>query len=297
MEPNLNFDALRAFRVFSEHLNFTHAASELHISQPALHVKINDLAESLGVPLYRRIGRRLELTEQGRKVARFSRQISERTGAFLQELKEGVANEPVILAAGEGAYLYMLGETIRDFRKHTDYPLNLLTLDREGVIDSIRSGRAHIGVSPLESTPPGFESSQLERVDQMLVLPSSHPLASKRKLKLKDLTGSKLIVPPGDRPHRQMIAAALQSAQIEWEVAVEATGWELMLHFVKLGIGLAIVNSYCVIPRGLTARKLPGLPSLHYHAFNLEGGAQSGSKALLKKMLLRNFRNQLTASK
>ena len=52
-------DALASFAVFADHLNFTRAAEELHISQPALHVKVRKLSESLGRPLYRRAGRRL----------------------------------------------------------------------------------------------------------------------------------------------------------------------------------------------------------------------------------------------
>lgn len=58
----LQGDALRAFAVFARHRNFTSAAAELLISQPSLHVKINKLARTLGVPLYRRQGRGLVLT-------------------------------------------------------------------------------------------------------------------------------------------------------------------------------------------------------------------------------------------
>ncbi|WP_433478061.1 helix-turn-helix domain-containing protein [Spirillospora sp. CA-142024] len=67
----LSTDALASFAVFADHLNFTRAAEELHISQPALHVKVQKLAENLGRPLYTRQGRRLTLTSTGEQVARF----------------------------------------------------------------------------------------------------------------------------------------------------------------------------------------------------------------------------------
>ncbi len=130
----------------------------------------------------------------------------------------------------------------------------------------------------------------MRKVDQVLVLPYTHPLATRKTLLLRDLSGCKLIVPLPDRPHRQMLAAVLQSAAVSWEVAVEANGWELMLHFAKLGLGLAIVNSICSIPRGLVARKLPGLPSVHYHVFNLVGAADAIPQAELRKMLLASNR-------
>ncbi|MBU6951758.1 LysR family transcriptional regulator [Hahella sp. HN01] len=49
-------DWIESFLVFSECMNFTHAAERLHISQPALHVKIKKLSEQLQTPLYRKSG-------------------------------------------------------------------------------------------------------------------------------------------------------------------------------------------------------------------------------------------------
>ncbi len=54
------------------------------------------------------------------------------------------------------------------------------------------------------------------------------------------------------------------AAGIRWEVAVEAVGWPLTLHFVQLGAGLAIVNAICRLPPGVVSRPVPALPSTHY---------------------------------
>jgi LysR family transcriptional regulator, low CO2-responsive transcriptional regulator len=111
-------------------------------------------------------------------------------------------------------------------------------------------------------------------------MPASHALSRKKTLRLSDLAGAKLIVPPADRPHRQMLATALQSRGVKWEVAVEAGGWELMLHFAKLGVGLAIVNSFCRIPRGLVARPIRDLPQISYYVFHLKGNVTTAQSAL-----------------
>jgi len=120
----------------------------------------------------------------------------------------------------------------------------------------------------------------------MLVLPRNHPLARKRSLRLKDLSGVRLVVPHDRRPHRIMLSLALQSAGVDWEVAVEANGWELMLHFVELELGLAIVNECCRIPRGLVGRPLCELPVIRYFVFNLPGQSQSPA-ATLRDILLK----------
>ena len=112
-ERAVSADALASFAVFAEHLNFTRAAAELRISQPALHVKVRKLALALGRPLYHRSGRRLVLTADGEAVARFARTHDERLADFLAEFAGVVPGRPVVLAAGQGAYLYLLGDTIR----------------------------------------------------------------------------------------------------------------------------------------------------------------------------------------
>ncbi|HBQ14955.1 MAG TPA: transcriptional regulator, partial [Myxococcales bacterium] len=80
MTPNLEW--LRAFVVFAEHLNFTRAAEALHLSQPALHVQVKKLGEQLEVTLYERRGRALVLTDEGREVLAFGRELLARCERF-----------------------------------------------------------------------------------------------------------------------------------------------------------------------------------------------------------------------
>ena len=73
-------------------------------------------------------------------------------------------------------------------------------------------------------------------VGQVLAVPAGHRFSKRSRLKLKDLAGERLVVPPPGRPHRQMLGALLQSEQVAWQVAMEANGWELMLSFVAMGL-------------------------------------------------------------
>ena len=70
----MNYEHLRSFVVFAARANFTHAARELHLSQPALHVQIRKLTEAVGRPLYVRSGRGLRLTRDGERLAAFGRE-------------------------------------------------------------------------------------------------------------------------------------------------------------------------------------------------------------------------------
>jgi DNA-binding transcriptional LysR family regulator len=282
---NASLDALIAFAEFAEDGNFSRAALRLHISQPALHTKVAKLARTLEAPLYVRRGRSIEITPAGRKVQRFARELAAATVAFQDELLETESHQPIVLAAGEGSYLYLLGEGIKAFRGGSKRSLTLMTADGNAALDAVMSGRAHLGVASFETAPRDVVVQPLTRVGQMLAMPARHALASKRRVRLQDLDGTELIVPPVGRPHRTMISHMLQSARVDWSVAVEATGWELMLHFVRLGLGTALVNACCRLPPGVVGRPVPELPALQYYIFHRGRTPAAGVMELEAKLL------------
>jgi DNA-binding transcriptional LysR family regulator len=293
----LRSDWLGAFVIFAEQLNFTRAAKLLHLSQPALHVQISKLSDALGVPLYVRHGRSLELTREGTKLLAFARETHERSREFVAEVRGESGNAPVVLCAGEGTYLYLLGDVVRAFSKRRTTTLRLLTRDRAGTIDAIVSGEAHLGVASLDDAPNEVVVEDLCDVDQVLVVPRSHPLARKRTLGLGELDGLALVVPPVGRPHRAMISRALHTAGVSWSVAAEANGWGLLLHFAALGVGAAIVNGFCKIPSGLVARPLRGLPSVRYSLVTRRGAHLSGPTEELGRLIKERTRGSLGATR
>jgi len=264
-ERAVSADALASFVVFADHLNFTRAAADLHISQPALHVKIRKLAQALGRPLYHRSGRRLVLTVDGEAVARFARAHDERLAQFLAELAGAEARRPVVLAAGQGAYLYLLGDTIRAVLAEEPTRLRLINCDHRQMLATVRTGQAHLGVGVLDVLPDDLTTVELATFPQVLLVPEDHRLARRGSVALSDLAGASLVVPPQHRPHRVLLEQAMRAAGVDWTVAVEAEGWPLITHFVTLGVGLAIVNGCVPAPPGLVARPVTDLPSVTYH--------------------------------
>lgn len=284
----LDLDRLRAFTVFADHKNFTHAARALHISQPALHTQIRKLADELGVVLYRRVGRTLTLTEHGIRVACLGRELVERVHRFEDELRVGRSRQPVVLAAGAGAYLYLLGDPIRTYLAERAAPLRLLTADRQGALDAVRHGVAHMAVATLDVAPGDLRAELLAAVPQVAVLPAEHPLANRAQVSLAELAQAddlRLIVPPRAREHRRVLERALSRAEVSWQVAVEASGWELMLHFATLGLGIAVVNGCCRIPPGLSAVEITDLPAQEYHALRRDTPLSDDAARLYQLLL------------
>jgi DNA-binding transcriptional LysR family regulator len=265
-QPRISFDALAAFAAFADTMNLTRAAEALHISQPSLHAKIGVLSRELGKPLYEKAGRQLVLTPDGEQVARFARDQSDRIGRLLDDLRQTPLNRPIVLAAGHAAYLHVLGEVIRATLAERPGSLRLLHTNRGEMVDAVRAGRAHLGVSVLDVLPDDLVSVPVATYPQVLLIPEGHRLARRRTVTLADLAGEELVVPPANRPHRISLERALRSAGVAWKVGVEIEGWPLTVHYAALGVGLAVVTG-CVTPApGLVARPVTDLPEVTYHA-------------------------------
>lgn len=288
----LDLDALNAFVVFSESRNFTRAAAQLYISQPSLHVKIKKLGENLGVTLYQRVGKEIHLTNQGERVVRFGREMLEASERFTHSLEHGDIEQPIVLAAGEGTYLYLLGDLIRQYRRNSSTLLRLMTCNSEQTLDALRSGKAHFGIGVFDVTPDDLVSTHLLSVPQVLAVPKKHSLAGRRSLKLSDLDGCELILPPANRPHRQVVSKLLQSQGVSYQVGVEANGWELMLHFVKLGLGCAIVNGIVSIPKSLKGIAIKELPRTQYTLVHHANAGRNQEQKRFKKLLIETLQTK-----
>jgi DNA-binding transcriptional LysR family regulator len=282
----IDSERLRAFVAFAERLNFTRAAEDLHLSQPALHVQIRKLSESLNVQLYVRRGRGVELTREGRKLLAFGREQAERQAAFIESLKLGDGHENVVLAAGEGTLLYLLKDAIRRYQRAAKAPLKVLTRDREQALAAVELGEAHLAVTVTDEVPEGFVAKRVAKVGPAVVLPKEHPLARRRWLSIEDLADEPLVLPASGRPLRAALARAFAEAGLRLRPAVEAHGWELMMHFAELGLGLAVVNDFCAPPAGMVTRPLRGLTPVQYQLLRLRDRQQGPAALALEKAVL-----------
>ena len=254
---------LEAFAVFAKHRNFTHAADELHVSQPALHARIRKLEQTLGRQLYERQGRTLLLTQTGEHLAAFANDTRSRAAAFLEGL-DALQPRPLVLAAGSGAYLYVIGDVLRRYLDRK-LGLRLMTTDSDATVAAVRDGTADVGVTALTIPPDDLECELLTQYSQVLAVRPDHRLADRRTVRLKDLQGEALVVPPQTRPHRRQLERSLLDAGVDWSVAVEAEGWVLRVHFVRMGIAPAVVNGFVRTPATVRTIPIKDLPPIRYY--------------------------------
>jgi DNA-binding transcriptional LysR family regulator len=259
----VNYEHLRSFVVFAAHRNFTHAARELHLSQPALHVQIRKLTEAVGRPLYVRSGRGLVLTRDGERLATFGRDTLARGGALLSELRGERGGEPLVLAAGRGAYLYLLAPALRRFQRGGGR-LRLVVAGGDEAVAMVAEARADLAVAAIAPSGSPLAAQVVRVTRHVAIVPRDHALASRRRVRAGDLDGEPLVTaPPGTR-HRAALEATFAAAGAALAVAVEAADWDLMMQLTALGAGPCIVNDLCRAPAGTVEVPFEGVPPVTY---------------------------------
>ncbi|MFT4541778.1 MAG: hypothetical protein ACI841_000252 [Planctomycetota bacterium] len=91
------------------------------------------------------------------------------------------------------------------------------------IAESVLSGRAHIGIAPLDLIPKGLDAHLFRRVGQVTIVQVTHPIASKSRIGLAALSLHKLILSPPDWPHRKAVVLSMRKLGKTLEVAVEAS--------------------------------------------------------------------------
>lgn len=262
---------LESFATFGETKNLTRAAKSLGVSQPALFERIQKLSAELGLVLYERRGRDLVLTADGARVLVFARDIRGRLRDFAAEIAGVTPRKCVTLAAGEGSFLYLLGPGIAAFVEASPARLDLLTTGAKDTVDALRRGDADLGVAVLDLVPRGLDSEDLVRTPLCVAMPKTHSLAHKARLSLRDLRGERFVLTPDGQLHRELVSRAMSREGDTLDAPLEADGWPLMLKLVSLGMGVAIVNGICELPKGVVARPLHELGTVTYRLFRRRG--------------------------
>ena len=88
---HLTLRQLRVFEAVARHMNFSRAAEELHLSQPAVSTQVKELAEAVGLPLLERVGRKTFLTPAGEEMLHCARAITQRMKDVKQKLGKAAA--------------------------------------------------------------------------------------------------------------------------------------------------------------------------------------------------------------
>ena len=252
----MNFRHLRAFAAVVDAGGFARAAVRLNLSQPALSRQIHALEAELAVPLFDRIGRRVQLTSEGEDLLRRSRRVlaeAESLGERARSLKTGQTG---ILRVG--ATPQVIENLLADFltryrRRHPGVEVHLVEDGGVRLPAHLERGDVHLTLAQADAR---FRARPLYPMHALAALSRKHPLARRAVLEIAELADEPLLLLHRDFASREWFDAACQTAHIRPRVLLESVAPHTIVALAATAYGIAIIPSNAQVPRR-TVRAVP----------------------------------------
>ncbi|HEY9728155.1 MAG TPA: LysR family transcriptional regulator [Chroococcales cyanobacterium] len=243
---------LRYFIVLAEELNFTRAAERLRIAQPPLSQQIRSLEDELGLQLFDRRQRPLQLTPAGRVFLEQARQIFtqvEQAIGSAQRASRG-ENGRIVVGINTSIANSVLPAILRTFRdRFPNVELVLHELVSYQQLQELRDRQIDVGfvnlhhLQKIDENDDTLSFISILQEPFVIVLPESHPLAGQPQVSLAALADEVFILPPPHLPSGLycQIVSLCQRVGFSPNVRQEATWMSTVLSLVAGGVGISLL--------------------------------------------------------
>src|SRR5919205_2950134 len=260
----ITLQQLTYFLAAAEHRSFSAAAESLFMAQPSLSDQIRRLEAELGVALFARGGRGLELTEAGR----LFRPHAERTMAAAHEAADSVrevrdmTGGTVAFGTFGSAHHYLLAGLLQDFRtQHPNVRVRAIGQNSAEVADAIRDGQLEAGLVVLPIDDRGLDVRPAMREELLYV--SAEERRTREPMTIERLAEAPLILYDArwadEDPTRRQLRERAQRAGVKIEPVIEVEYMTAALDLAVRGLGDTIADRAIVDARGL-GRRLSTVP-------------------------------------
>lgn len=255
---NLSLRQLSVFSAVAQHLSYTKAAQVLHLSQPAVSMQVSQLEDTIGLPLFEKLGRKIHLTEAGREVYTYAQRIAN----DLREL-EGVLES--LRGISSGRLRISVATTANHFatrllgafsQRFAGVDIALDVTNRKTLLDQLAHNQVDLVI--MGEPPAGLGLSSTAFMDNPLVVVAAprHPLAGKPgPIPFSLLADETFVVREAVSGTRIAMNRFFQRHGFKLHAGMEMTSNEAIKQAVEAGLGLGIVSIH-TLELELAAKRL-----------------------------------------
>ncbi len=246
----MNLGQITAFVKVVERGSFSAAAKDLGVSQPAVTMQVQGLEADLGVTLFDRAYRKVELTEAGRALLPHARRVLvdlEAAREDISRLSETVTGR-LSIAASTTPGQYVLPRLLGGFLK--EYPevnVSLAVADTAEIVDAVATGEVHVGMAGAVVKGARVEFERLGTDDIVMLCYKDHSFAVAEAVSPNEVVREPFVMREEGSGTRQVAEEALRGVGIdpaELRVLTELGTGEAILNAVEGGMGLGMVSSW-----------------------------------------------------
>jgi LysR family transcriptional regulator, hydrogen peroxide-inducible genes activator len=240
---------LRYFVAVAEEGSFSRAAAKVRVAQPSLSQQIRKLEAEVGQPLFDRLPRSVVLTEAGRCLIDYARQILASIGdarRCIDEFKGEIAGR-VAVGAIPTIAPYVLPELVITFQNH--YPNVTLEIVEDvtaGITRRIEAGELDVALASTCQQSPTLRRERLGNEPLLALVPEGHALAKKTEITFDDLKSQRFLLLHEMHCLSQQVHHLLESRRLHPEIALAGSQLSTIANMVAAGIGVSIVPQMMV---------------------------------------------------
>ena len=245
---NFTLRQLQVFEKVASHLNYSRAAEELYLSQPAVSMQIKQLEGHIGLPLFEQMGKKIFLTEAGRELFHYSRNIAQQLAemeAVFDEMK-GLEQGKLTLSVVNTAN-YFTPRLLAEFcRRHPNISMILQVANRAAVIKQLADNSTDLAI--MGQPPDGLDISAESFMKNPLVVIAApdHPFAKLKRIKLARLAQETFLSREPGSGTRSAMERVFAEHQIQPRISMEMETNEAIKQAVQAGMGLGILSLHSI---------------------------------------------------
>jgi DNA-binding transcriptional LysR family regulator len=258
----LNFNQLRIFYHAAKNLNFTKAANDLFITQPAVTAQVKSFEEFCSLKLFKKKGRRIYLTDEGKSLFKYAETIFKYEKEIeniiddMRELKRGVLS----LGTTKAYARYFMPTMITAF--HKNYPNIKIQLNEGSSLDMIYSlidFKIEVAVIAKTEDNPAVKLIPFSREEMAVVVAPGHPFSRKKAIAFKDLAQERFIMKEMGSGTRKLVEQLFLKDDCTPNILMETSNTEFIKQLVQRGEGVSFLVREAVAAE-LDEKKLTEVP-------------------------------------
>ncbi|MFX3632016.1 MAG: LysR family transcriptional regulator [Candidatus Pristimantibacillus sp.] len=224
------------FAAIVEHSSMNKAAAFLNLSQPALSRKIAKLEEDIGAQLFRRVGKRLELTRIGQLTYEYATELRQMHRRYMETVSEYASTGRTSITIG--ASLTTLQTTLPEFIKtlnasHPEFDIKAVTGKTHEIVTLVRENKADIGIVASRIDDAQLSCVPLFEDHLLLVLPTSIAVSNDGSaLEIDDLNGLPMILFSKGTWYRILTDELFAKYRLQPDVRMEIDSFEAILRLL-----------------------------------------------------------------
>jgi len=243
---NITIRQLTVLEAVARNLSYTKAAEELHLTQPAVSMQIKQIEESIGLPLFEQIGKKVYLTEAGREMHNYSRNIQQQLSeveAILENLK-GLRRGRLNIAVASTAN-YFAPKLIAAFNaQHDSITVSLDVTNRKGLLRHLEQNDSDLVIMGAPPKTMDLAAETFMENPLVVIAPPNHPLKNEHNISIQTLSQETFIVREVGSGTRNATERFFAEHGSEMSASMNMSSNEAIKQAVQAGLGLGIVSMH-----------------------------------------------------